>query len=433
MLKLATLSTAEIPLAASREDRLYRRLFWRLIPLLFVGYLVAYLNRVNVGFAKLQMMSDLRLSDAMYGFGAGVFFVGYAAFEVPSNLLLHRIGARRWLARIMVTWGVISGLTLFARTPGEFYALRFALGLAEAGFFPGIIYYLTQWFPSGRRAHMIAVFMTAVAASGVIGGPLSGWIMQRWAGVRGLAGWQWLFLLEAVPSVIMGVVFFVALPDAPASARWLEPAERDAVERALAEEERGKRPVPLRAVFSHPVVWALCLVYFAINAGVYTVGFWMPQILKDSGLASVLDVGWMSAVPYAAGAVAMVLVGRYSDASGKRRAPCLLCLLAAAIGFVLIALSGGRTSLAVAGLVMAECGLLASTPLFWTFPAAMLGGVAAAAGIAFINALGTFAGFVAPYAIGLLNDATGRPAAGNFAVAGMVLLGAIVVRALLPP
>ncbi len=418
---------------ANLENQLYRRVAWRLIPLLFVGYVVAYLNRVNVGFAKLQMIADLKFSDTVYGLGAGVFFIGYFLFEVPSNVLLHRLGARSWIARIMISWGLISAAAMFVRTPAQFYFSRFVLGLAEAGFFPGIILYLTYWFPVKRRAQITAFFISAIGFSGLIGGPLSGWIMQRLAGAAGYAGWQWLFVLEAIPSLVIGGAILAWLPDRIRDAGWLTADEKGLLTRAVAAEDHAKEHLSIGAVLAHPRIWGFGCIYFTLMTGLYGISFWMPQIIRNAGMASMLGVGFVSAIPYAVAIAAMIAVGRHSDRTGERFWHLVLCLVAAGLGFGLIGLGGGTGSVVVAGLVLATSGVLCAMPLFWTFPAALLEGAAAAAGIALINSLGNLGGFASPYLVGALNDFSHSQQAGLYAVAISLLLGAMLAGLLLRP
>lgn len=276
------------------------------MPFLFLCYVAAYLDRVNVGFAKLQMLADLKLDERIYGLGAGIFFIGYFLFEVPSNVILHRVGARRWIARIMVTWGVVSGLMMFVRPPTMFYVMRFVLGIAEAGFFPGIILYLTHWYPARRRGRITALFMLAIPVTGVVGGPACGWIMDVLAGNSGLAGWQWLFVIEALPSIVLGFVAYARLDDGVAGATWLDPSERRVIEQAVLAE-RSTKPSPHAStfgVFRDPKVWAFSAVYFALIMGLYGVSFWLPTLIKAMGVARPLHVGALSAIPYSAAAVA---------------------------------------------------------------------------------------------------------------------------------
>ncbi len=294
----------------------YKRVKWRLLPFLFLCYVVAYLDRVNVGFAKLSMLRDLKFSETVYGVGAGIFFIGYFLFEVPSNIFLSRIGARVWMARIMVTWGLISGAMMFVTTVQGFYITRFLLGVAEAGLFPGVILYLTYWFPAERRAQAVALFMAAQPVSGIFGGPLSGWILQSLSGVHGLRNWQWLFLIEALPSIIMGVIMFFYLDDDIRDAKWLPEAEKQVLEEAVQREASTKEHHSIAEVLRNPRVLFLCLIYFCIVMGLYGVVFWLPSIISTAGVVSALRVGELTAIPYGAAVISMLLVsGKCGQAS----------------------------------------------------------------------------------------------------------------------
>jgi D-galactonate transporter len=410
-------------------DALYRRVSWRLMPFLFLCYVAAYLDRVNVGFAKLQMLADLRFSDTVYGLGAGIFFIGYFLFEVPSNLLMTRTGARIWIARIMISWGLISSALMFANSVATFYLLRFLLGAAEAGFFPGIILYLTYWYPARRRARMVALFMSGVAVAGVIGGPLSGWIMTAFAGRYGLSGWQWLFLLEGLPSVLIGIWTLFYLDDGIRSANWLGEDDKRLLERAIADDGKAQRHMPLARVFGNGTVWLLALVYFLFVMGLYGVSFWLPQLIKNSGVKDVFDIGLLTAVPYGIAAVVMVLAARHSDRSGERRWHAAAAALAGALGLVGATLYADNTVVAMAALSVATAGILTTFPIFWSLPTAMLGGAAAAAGIALINSVGNLAGFASPYLVGAIKDATGSTASGICLLAASLVAGAVLVLA----
>ncbi|MEV4782249.1 MFS transporter [Burkholderia sp. LMU1-1-1.1] len=410
-------------------DSLYRRVSWRLMPFLFLCYVAAYLDRVNVGFAKLQMLSDLRFSDTVYGIGAGIFFVGYFLFEVPSNLLMTRTGARIWIARIMISWGVISSAMMFVDSVASFYVLRFLLGAAEAGFFPGIILYLTYWYPAHRRARMVALFMSGVAVAGVVGGPLSGWIMKTFAGLHGLSGWQWLFLLEGVPSVLLGVWTLFYLDDGIRSAKWLSEADKQKLEQAIAEDGKQQQHMPLAQMFSNGKVWLLALVYFLFVMGLYGVSFWLPQLVKNSGIDDVFTIGLLTAIPYFVAAVVMVLAARHSDRSGERRWHAAVAALAGALGLVVATVYSDNTVIAMAALSLATAGILSTFPIFWSLPTAMLGGAAAAAGIALINSVGNLAGFVSPYLVGAIKDATHSTASGIYLLAASLVIGAVLVVA----
>ncbi|WP_235922712.1 MFS transporter [Rugamonas aquatica] len=406
---------------------LYRRVSWRLMPFLFLCYVAAYLDRVNVGFAKLQMLAELRFSDTVYGLGAGIFFIGYFLFEVPSNLLMTRTGARIWIARIMISWGLISSALMFVDSVASFYLLRFLLGAAEAGFFPGIILYLTYWYPARRRARMVALFMSGVAVAGVVGGPLSGWIMQAFGGRYGLSGWQWLFLLEGLPSVLIGVWTLFYLDDGIRAAKWLSEDDKLQLERAIAEDGQHQQRLPLAQVFLSGTVWLLALVYFLFVMGLYGVSFWLPQLIRNSGVKDVLDIGLLTAIPYSVAAVVMVLAARHSDRSGERRWHAAAAAVAGALGLVAATIYSDSTVLAMAALSVATAGILTTFPIFWSLPTALLGGTAAAAGIALINSVGNLAGFASPYLVGAIKDASGSTANGIYLLAASLVAGAVLV------
>jgi len=424
--------TQSIQLPASKEA-VYNKVARRIIPLLFLCYIAAYLDRVNVGFAKLQMQVDVpEISDSVYGFGAGVFFLGYFLFEVPSNILMEKLGARLWIARIMISWGIISSAMVLVNSAWLFYGLRFLLGLAEAGFFPGMILYLTYWFPSRRRARAVALFMLALAATGVIGGPLSGWILHELNGVAGFKGWQMLFLLEGIPSIILGLCIPLLLSDGIRSAGWLTQAEKDLLEKPLKQENARKQKIPLAQVFVDRRLVLFSLVYFCCAMGLYGTGFWIPQLIKNTGVKDPLHVGLLSAIPYGCGAVAMVLFGRSSDRSGERRVHFAVASLLGAAGIVASNLYRENTLAAMIGLSVATAGILATFPLFWPMPTALLGGTTAAAGIAWINSLGNLAGFFGPSIVGWMTDWTKRSDYGLYVVAAAMVLGATLVLFFVP-
>jgi len=415
------------------ERALYNRIFWRIVPFLFLCYVVAFLDRVNVGFAKLQMAGQLGFSDAVYGFGAGIFFVGYFIFEVPSNLILQKVGAKFWIARIMVTWGVISACMMLVETEFWFYALRFLLGVAEAGFFPGVILYLTYWFPAPQRCRMIALFMTAIAISNVFGSPLSGAIMQFLDGFNGWQGWQWLFLLEGIPSILVGVLVLILLDDGPRQAKWLSEPERELVLRHLAEDEAAKSAAGLRHRFSDVFrdhrVWALSFFYLCTVVGFYAVNFWMPTIIQELGANpnDYFQVGLLSMVPWGGAAVIMVLVGSHSDRRRERFWHTVVPALAASAGMLGLALAGQAPLLSLCCLLLITSGLLSAIVVMWSLPAAFLTGTAAAAGIAWINSIGNLGGFFGPELIGRIRTATDSSEIAFYALTGIVLLGALVL------
>jgi D-galactonate transporter len=422
--------TSQVLTESSLETRAYSKVLWRLVPFLFLCYVVAYLDRVNVGFAKLQMLTDLKFSDTIYGLGAGIFFIGYFIFEVPSNIILHKTGARVWIARIMITWGVISSAMMFVTSPEAFYILRFFLGASEAGFFPGIILYLTYWFPSERRGRVIALFMTAIALSGVIGGPLSGWVMQAFAGVNGWSGWQWLFLLEGIPSVLVGIAVFFYLDDSINSAKWLTQEEKQVLNERIAGENRNVIDHGIAHTFANVKVWLMALIYFSFVMGLYGVSFWLPQLIKSMGVKDVLDVGLLTAVPYGIAAVVMILVGRSSDRTGERRWHTASVAILGGVGLIFAGILSDSAVIGIFALSIATAGILTSLPLFWTIPTAFLGGAAAAAGIAIINSLGNLAGFVSPFMVGYIKDATGSPTLGLYVIAASLFVGGLLVLGL---
>ncbi|MBB5882459.1 D-galactonate transporter [Xanthomonas arboricola] len=409
----------------------YRRILWRLIPFLFVCYLFNYLDRVNVGFAKLQMLGDLGMSETVYGLGAGIFFIGYLACGVPSNLILQRIGARRWVAIMMVSWGLLSTCLMFVRTPAGFYTLRLLTGAAEAGFFPGIVLYLTRWFPRAQHGRVMTVFMSAIPISGVLGGPLSGWILSHFsAGQGGLAGWQWMFLLQGLPTVLLGIGVWFLLSDGVQQASWLDPQEKQALTRALAADEAGKpagASTSLGAVLRNPAVWLLGTVYFCIQSGVYAINFWLPSIIQGSGVTDPTRIGLMSAIPYLAAAVFMVLMGRSADRRGERRWHLVIPLLMGAAGLCIAASVTDNLALALFGMTLATMGAVSGLPLFWPLTNGFLTAAAAAGGLALINSTGQVAGFVSPYLVGWIKDATHSTELALYVLAGAMLLGAALV------
>lgn len=425
----AAATAGTLPIAsAGDESSVYRKVTWRLLPFLMLCYVVAYLDRVNVGFAKLQMLNDLKFSETVYGLGAGIFFLGYFLFEVPSNVILHRVGARIWIARIMITWGLISGAFTFVDSPGMFYFMRFLLGLAEAGFFPGIILYLTYWYPAERRARMVATFMAAIPLSGVIGGPLSGWVMESFAGTNGMAGWQWMFIIEAIPALLLGVAVLCYLDNGIRSAKWLSEEEKSLLEHNVARDAGDKTAHPsLGAVFADRRVWLMAFIYFCCVMGQYGLTFWMPSLIKAAGVKGVLDVGLFTAIPFSAAVITMILFGRSADRLRERRWHLAIPMVLGAAGLVGSALAGGNTTLAVACLTVAAAGVITSAPLFWSLPTAFLGGMGAAAGIAAINSVGNLAGFASPFLVGWLKDLTQSTDVGMYTLAAVLVAGALTV------
>ncbi|WP_218170710.1 MFS transporter [Pseudomonas gingeri] len=388
-----------------RMDPIYLRITWRLMPVLLLAQVLAFLDRVNIGTAKLQMATDLQLSASAYGLGAGIFFLGYFLFEVPSNLLLHRLGARAWIARIMLTWGLVSAAAMFIQTPTAFYIQRFLLGVAEAGFFPGVILYLTYWFAAQRRGRMTTLFMTASALAGVISGPVSGWIMSAMDATHGLAGWRWMFLIEGLPSMLVAGLVYWLLPSTPQQADWLDNREKALLRADLATPGQQQHTHRLKDLFN-PVTLMFALIYFLLLMGLYGINFWLPTIIKGAGVSDTLTIGWLTAIPYLCAAVVMNLVARSADRTRRWGLHVGLAALVASAGFFATVLGDQRITLSLLGLTLASVGILSALPLFWNLPTQRLSGVAAAAGIAFINSIGNLSGFVGPSVMGWLIDRT---------------------------
>ena len=393
------------------DRAVYAKVTRRIIPFLFLCYIFAYVDRVNIGFAKLQMQSELGINDAAYGMGAGIFFLGYFIFEIPCNLILQRIGAKRWLGPIMIVWGIVSGCQMFVTGATSLYVIRFILGVVESGFFPGVILYLTFWYPRKYRAKMIAAFMTAVPLSGVLGGPISGWILDAMSHGVGLRGWQWLFLLEAIPSILAGIATAYFLDDSPQKARWLNQSEKDLLQQHLDEEEKTKRLESpghhrIADAFRSPKVWLLCLVYFGLVMVNYGISFWLPQIVKDTLTKDAFKIGLLTAVPWGVAAIAMVAVGHHSDKTGERRWHIALTGVLCAIAFAVSAIPGIPGGLGLVALTIATAAMASAYSTFWALPTTLLSGAAASAGIAWINSVGNLAGYLSPYLVGKIRDAT---------------------------
>ncbi len=424
------------PLAAPTElDGVYRKIFFRLIPFLMVLWILAWIDRVNIGFVKLTMLDDLKWSEAVYGLGAGIFFLGYFFFEVPSNLLLQKIGAKKTIMRITIGWGLTSIAMMFVKTPEVFYFMRFLLGVFEAGFYPGIILYLTYWFPNDRRAKAFGTFMSASALAGVIGGPLAGWIMTSFNGVNGWQGWQWVFLLEGIPSVIAGFVTFFYLTDKPEQAKWLTARERELVRADLDRDAKalGHREHSLLASLKDSKIWIMIAIFFCIIAANSSLTFFGPTLVKEVGFTNPLAVGWIMAAAYLCGAAGMVLNGIHSDKHGEAR---WHCGLAAALGsgslLVIALVLKTSPAITLAMLTLAIVGTMSAIPVFWQMPNRFLSGSAAAGGVALINSIANLAGFGAPWKLGLIKTATGSLAAGLLVVSGIELCALLLILALVP-
>jgi ACS family tartrate transporter-like MFS transporter len=415
------------PLAQATSSKIA----WRLIPFLMVCYFASYLDRVNLSFAALTFKTDLGLSDAAYGLGAGIFFAGYFIFEVPSNILLEKIGARVWIARIMITWGLVSAAMALVQGEISFYVVRFLLGVAEAGFFPGIILYLTYWYTSAERAKMVGIFMVAIALSGVIGSPLSSFILTSFEGISGLRSWQWLFILEALPAIILGAVTFFYLTDKPADAAWLTAEERAVVSGRIAADETNREAVhkfTLGEALVHPRILGLALVYFGIVTGLYGLGFWLPQIVKAFGLSTFIT-GWIVAIPYVFSAIVMIPWAWNSDRTGERVWHVAIAAFLGGAGLIAGAYLGDPL-LAMVALTAGSIGTFAALPTFWSLPTALLTGTAAAGGIALINAIGNLGGFAGPYLVGWIRDTFKDPALATASLGGFMILAGVITIAL---
>lgn len=411
------------------EENAYAKVFRRVVPFIMICYVVAYLDRINVGFAKLQMEIDLGFSQTVYGLGAGLFFIGYFFFEVPSNLIMYRVGARMWIARIMITWGLLSACFVFVKSPVWFYTLRFLLGAAEAGFYPGVILYLTYWYPDRRRAAIVATFMAAIPIAGIFGNPLSGWIMDSFDQFAGMRGWQWMFLIEAVPAVLLGILVFFFLSNGIREAKWLTEDEKLLLERNIEADAGGKKKSPhsFGGVLKDHRVWMMSAIYFCFVMGQYGLTFWMPTLVKATGVKGNFTTGLLSAIPFLVAVVAMILCGRSADRHRERRWHLVIPALCGAVGFVVAAVTANNTAIAITFLSLAAAGVLTCAPLFWSLPTSFLRGSAAAAGIAAVNSIGNLAGFVSPYLIGFLKDVTQNNRTGMYMLAGMLVLGALLV------
>lgn len=409
-----------------RKAALHRKIDRRLLPFLLLCYTFAYLDRVNIGFAKLQMQSDLGFSDAVYGFGAGIFFLGYVLFEVPSNLLLPKVGARKTICRIMVLWGLTSAAMLFVCSESTFYAMRFLLGVFEAGFAPGMIFYLTYWYSRARMAQIMAFVMLAGPIGGMFGGPLSMWLMTSLSGMHGLYGWQWMFLVEGLPCVLFGVLALFVLADRPANARWLSDDERRLLESEL---DTVGRHASFSQVIKDPRVYLMAVPYFCLICGIYTVSFWLPSIIKAAGVGDTMQIGLYSAGPYVAAAIVMTLVSRSSDRCGERRYHSAIPAFIGSVTLGLATVFGEELATSLICMTIATATMWAAYTVFWTIPSDYLKGDAASGGIALINTIGLTGGFISPAIIGWTQSATGNLHAGLYVMVVLLALGALTLMA----
>jgi ACS family tartrate transporter-like MFS transporter len=400
----------------------FRKVIWRMLPILTLGYVFNFLDRTNIGFAALEMNRDIGLSASQFGWGAGILFIGYCGFEIPSNMLLYRFGARLWISRIMISWGLLSCAMSLVSGPTSFYLLRFALGVAEAGFFPGIAFFLSAWFPAEYRARILSWFLVAIPVSSVIGGPLGGMLLGL-EGHFGIAGWQWLFIVEGIPAVLIGLVLLKLLADRPQDATWLTPDEKRVILASFEGEKRDRAVSRLSVALRDVRVWMCTVVYLGFTIASYGVQIWLPLILKQQNFSN-LEVGWISALPYLAASIGMIVWARSADRSGKKIFNLATCCLLATSGF-LLAISTGRFDLSLLGVTAALVGVTAARAIFWSIPTRFLTGAAAAGGIAFINTIGTTGGFFGPTIVGWLKDATGSFEAGLLAMAGFLAVSTV--------
>ncbi|MFJ4398038.1 MFS transporter [Pseudomonas sp. NPDC089396] len=420
------------------EDRTYRKVILRILPVLLLCYMAAYLDRVNIGFAKLSMLEDLQFSNTVYALGASVFFWGYFLFEVPSNLLLHRYGARFWIARIMLSWAIISMAVAFTQplaalmhveSSTMFYVLRFLLGVCEAGFFPGVILYLNYWFPTHRQSRVMSGFLMAMPVSLTLGGMLSGWLMTSMDGWHGMAGWQWMLLVEGVPSVIMAVVVFTCLCDNIDKANWLSDKEKLMLKANLQEDGHGKVS-RLAEVFFNPRVWLLVFILLTFNTGFYGLAFWMPSIIKSAGVTSTLEIGLLTAIPYGVAVIAMFLNARHSNRTGERRFHAAIPAFIGGCGLILSAAFAHDVVLSIVFLTVAASGVLSLMPIFWTLPGTVLSGVAAAAGIGMINAIGNLSGFTGSMITAVAEEMTGNINNGTYVLGLCLFISGLLILAI---
>jgi ACS family tartrate transporter-like MFS transporter len=417
------------------EQRTMAKVAWRLLPLIVLIYFVAYIDRTNVGFAAISMNRDLGFTAYVYGWGAGIFFLGYALFEVPSNVILHRVGARIWIARIMVTWGIVSGCMMFITGPVSFLIVRFLLGVAEAGFFPGVLLYFTYWFPAAYRARVISALFLAVPGSNAVAAAISGALLQM-DGVLGLAGWKWMFLLESLPAVLLAGVVLRVMTDRPADARWLDPDEQKWLVERLNEERRGiegdRRHMTLYEALTDRRVASLSLIYLTIVSATYGITFFLPLIVSAHGM-SLVNTGLVTSVPYIVGTIGMVVWAWSSDRRHERRWHFAIAAVIAAVGLVAAATWSRNPYLAIAAMSVAAVGLYGSKPAFWPLPSTFLSGTAAAGGIALVNSIGNLGGFAGPYVVGWIRDATQSYELGLVFLAACALLSGVIALTTVRP
>lgn len=418
-------SVMSVPLhGAMKEDAaVFKKVALRLMPVLFVIYVLSYLDRVNIGYAKLQFSADLGFSDTVYGLGAGIFFIGYMIFEVPSNILLERVGARATLSRIMILWGIASASTMFIHSTTSFYVMRFVLGAAEAGLVPGVVLYLTYWFPQHWRARMFAVFLAAIPVAGIIGAPLSGYLMTALEDVHALHGWQWMFLIEGGPSIVVGVATYFMLPNRPETARWLTLREKDTVANCLASESTRRVDVSKATVRSTRFALLTC-IYLCLSVGNVGFSFWLPQIVKDLGVTNLITNGLLTTIPYTVAGVGMILMGLSSDRNHERRFHYAVNSMLGAMGIVVCCMNSSNLAVAIAGLSLSYLGILSCYGIFWSTVTSLVREDSAAVGIALINSIVSIASFSTPFGLGAIRDATHKIDGGLYAIAISLAIGA---------
>ena len=419
--------------STQRMADVIRKVAWRLMPLIMICYLFAFFDRINISFAKFQLQSDLGFSDTAYGLGASLFVIGYVLFEVPSNMLLFKVGARRWIARIMISWGLATAAMVFVHTEWQFYGLRFVIGAMEAGFAPGVLFYLTLWFPASFRGRITSMLFLASAFSGLVGAPLSGLVLGHMDGVLGIRGWHWLFLVGGLPCIVLGILVLKVLKDRVEDAGWLTTDEKRELSSQIAEQTQPTHGGhSLMGAIGTPGFLTLGLVYFLIQIASYGLNFWAPQLIRSAGTTNPTVIGLLTAVPYVCGAICMVVVGRLSDASGERRKFVAGLLVMAAIGFVAAGIFDKQTGLLILALAVIGAGVVAAIPAFWALPPKLVTGAGAAGGIALINTLGQLGGIVSPVMVGRVHDVTGSTTPALYAIAGLSLVCALIVLYGLP-
>lgn len=418
--------------SASAEDGVIRKIAWRLMPLIIVCYFFAFFDRINISFAKTALQTDLGLSNAAYGFGASLFVLGYVLFEVPSNLLLYRFGPRRWIARIMISWGIATAAMIFVHTEWQFYALRFIIGAMEAGFAPGIIYYLTLWFPKKYRGRMTSTFFLATAFSGIIGAPVSGLVLKYLDGSLGLEGWRWLFLVGGLPCLLLGAIVLMRFDDRVEDANWLKPSERALISGQLQKQSEAIGRSSFWRSLAAPGVLLLGFIYFLIQIASYGLNFWAPDLIKTAGSNNPAFTGFLTAVPYICGAISMIVVGRLSDSSGERAKFVAALIFAAALGFFAAGYFDKNIVMLICALALLGAGVVAAIPTFWTLPPKMMTGVEAAGGIALINTLGQLGGIVSPNLVGIVKDYSGSTTPALYVIGALCLLCGVILLFAMP-